>query len=264
MTEHYTLITGSSQGIGKAYAMEFAKRGHNVLLVALPEPILEETAKEIKEKFNVKVETLPINLAINEAPQQVYDWCKTNNYTINILVNNAGIAGTSVFDQAPLEYSDVRIMVNIRALVLLCRLFIPDLKQLPKAYILNTGSLSAYYSIPYKSVYAASKAFVVSFSKAIREELHDTSISLSVVNPNGVYTNAGTFARINSHGAIGKLVSISADDLAKITIEKMFKGKTVIIPKFANKILLFLQKLIPYKLKQAIIRKEFMKEVKVS
>ncbi len=264
MTEYYTLITGSSQGIGKAYALEFAKRGHNVLLVALPEPKLDETHKEIQGKFNVKVDSLPIDLSEKDAAQKVYDWCKTKKYTVDILVNNAGLAGTSVFDESPIEYSDIRIQVNIRALVLLCRLFIPDLKKLPKAYILNTGSLSAYYSIPYKSVYAASKAFVLSFSKAVKEELHGSSVSLSVVNPNGVYTNEGTFARIKSHGVIGRIVAISADDLAKITIRQMFKGKTVIVPKFVNRVLLFLQKLIPYKLKQSILRKEFMKEVKVS
>jgi len=262
--ETYTLITGSSQGIGKGYAMEFAKRGHNVLLVALPEPKLEETAFEIKEKFKVKVETLAIDLAKEDAPQQVYDWCKNNSYVVDILVNNAGVAGTSVFDESPLEYSDMRIQVNVRALVLLCRLFIPDLKKQPKAYILNTGSLSAYYSIPYKSVYSASKAFVLTFSKAIRDELYGSSVSVSVVNPNGVYTNDGTFGRINAHGAKGRLTATTADELAVIAIDGMFKGKGVIIPKFVNKFLLFLQKLIPAGLEQRILRKEFMKEVKVS
>jgi short-subunit dehydrogenase len=222
MQENYTLITGSSQGIGKGYAIEFAKRGHNLLLVALPEPQLEETANEIKEKFDVKVDTLGIDLSQLKAPEEVYNWSKEKGYVVDILVNNAGIAGTSVFDESPLGYSDLRIMVNVRALVLLCRLFIPDLKKLPKAYILNTGSLSAYYSIPYKSVYSASKSFVLNFTKAIREELRDTSISVSIVNPNGVFTNDGTFGRINSHGAKGRLTAVSTDELAQITIPAMF------------------------------------------
>ncbi len=264
MQETYTLITGSSQGIGKGYAMEFAKRGHNLLLVALPEPQLDETANEIKEKFDVNVDTLGIDLSQLKAPEEVYNWCKEKGYVVDILVNNAGIAGTSVFDESPLGYSDLRIMVNVRALVLLCRLFIPDLKKLPNAYILNTGSLSAYYSIPYKSVYSASKAFVLNFSKAIREELRGTSVSLTIVNPNGVYTNEGTFGRIDSHGAKGKWAAISTDELAKITVTAMFKGKAIVTPKFFNRFLLFLQKIIPYKLEQRILRKEFMKEVKVS
>jgi len=262
--ETYVLITGSSQGIGKGYALEFAERGYNLLLVALPGPKLEGTAREIKEKFDVKVDTLAIDLAEQKAPEQVYNWSKENDYIVDILVNNAGVAGTTVFDESPLEYSDMRIQVNIRALVLLCRLFIPDLKKLPKAYILNTGSLSAYYSIPYKSVYSASKAFVLTFSKAIRDELYDTSVSVSVVNPNGVFTNDGTYGRINAHGAKGRLTAVSAEELAKITIPAMFEGKAVIIPKFVNRFLLFLQKIIPSRLEQRILRKEFMKEVVVS
>jgi uncharacterized protein len=264
MGKNYALITGSSQGIGKAYAMELAKRGHNLLLVALPDEKLGHTVEEIKSRFNVDIDSLAIDLAGLNAPQQVYDWCREKGYVVDILINNAGVAGTAIFDQSSLEYSDVRILVNVRALVLLCRLFIPDLKKLPKAYLLNTGSLSAYYSIPYKSVYSASKAFVLNFTKAIRDEMHGTSVSVSVVNPNGVYTNEGTFGRINAHGAKGRLTATSSEELARIAIDGMFRGKAVIVPKWVNRFLLFLQKLIPAKLEQRILRKEFMKEVMVS
>ena len=82
--ETYTLITGSSQGIGKGYALEFAKRGHNLLLVALPEPKLEETAEEIKEKFDVKVDTLGIDLSQLTAPKEVYNWSKEKGYHIPV------------------------------------------------------------------------------------------------------------------------------------------------------------------------------------
>jgi uncharacterized protein len=264
METTFVLITGSSQGIGKAYAMELASRGHNILLVALNEAKLVETLNEIKSKYPVIIDSLAIDLSEKESPQKVYDWCKQNNYVIDILINNAGIAGTAIFDQSSPEYSDMRILVNVRALVLLCRLFIPDLKKLPKAFILNTGSLSAYYSIPYKSVYSASKAFVVTFSKAIRNELYGTSVSVSVVNPNGVYTNEGTYRRTNAHGIKGRLTAIIPEKLAKIAIDGMFKGKAVIIPKFVNRLLLIIQKLIPARLEQKILRNEFIKEVKVS
>jgi short-subunit dehydrogenase len=260
----YALITGSSQGIGKAYATELAKRGHNLLLVALPEPKLEETVTQIKSEFKVDVQFFGIDLSLPDGPQKVYNWCSDNGFIVDILINNAGIAGTVVFENSAPEYSDVRILVNIRALVLLCRLFIPELKKQSKAYILNTGSLSAYYSIPYKSVYSASKAFVLNFTRAIRDELYGTSVSVSVVNPNGVYTNEGTFGRINAHGSKGKMTATSAEELAKIAIKGMFKGKLVIIPLFINKFLVFLHKIMPSKLEQRILRNEFLKEVRVS
>ncbi len=260
--ETYALITGGSQGIGRSLGVELAKRGHNLLLVALPEPQLDATADEIAQTYGVKVRTLGIDLSQEEAPEQTYRWCKDHNYTVDVLINNAGIAGTGVFAETSPVYSDKRIMVNIRALVLLSRFFIPDLKLLPKAYILNTGSLSAYYSIPYKSVYAASKAFVLSFSKALRGELKGTSVSVSVVNPNGVYANENVHNRIKAHGLKGKLTAISSEELASIAIDGMYKGKSVIIPKNINKFLLFLQKLIPDALVQEILLKEFNKEIK--
>lgn len=263
-SKSYALITGSSQGIGKAYAMELAQRGYNLLLVALPEPKLDETVTEIKSKYQIEIDYLGIDLAELDAPQKVYNWTKEKGYIVDILINNAGIAGTSVFEKSDIQYSDVRILVNVRALTLLCRLFIPDLKSQNKAYILNTGSLSAYYSIPYKSVYCATKAYVLNFTKAIRDELYGSTVSVSVVCPNGVYTNEGTFGRINAHGTKGRMTATSAEELAKIAIDGMFKKKSVIIPLFINKFLILLQKIIPSSLEQRILRKEFMKEVRVS
>lgn len=262
--EHYTLITGGSQGIGKGFAFECARRGMNILLVARFRNELENTANKLLEKYPVMVDTLAMDLTEKDAPQNVFNWCKKNNYIVNILINNAGVGGTTIFDESTPEYSDMRIQLNIRALVLLCRYFIPEMKKQSKAYILNVSSLSAYYAIPYKSIYSATKVFVLNFSKAIREELCDTSISVSVVCPNGVYSNEEIFFRIEAHGKKGKAIVLSIDELAKITIKEMLKGKSVIIPKFINKLLIILGKIMPGKLKQRILRNEFKKEVKAS
>jgi len=261
MNKKYTLVTGGSMGIGKAMAHECASRNQNILLVALPGKELEETAREISEKFKVDVQFLAIDLTGLDAPKKVYEWCINNNFDVDFLINNAGIAGTSVFQESDPEYSDIRIMVNIRALVLLTRYFLPLLQKHEKSYILNIGSLSAYYAIPYKAVYSASKSFVVQFTRAIHEELRNTGISISVVCPNGVQTNEGSFARIKSHGLMGKLTQIPADQLARLSISKVYKGKIVIIPKTVNRILLLLNKLIPSSMEQKILRREFEKEV---
>ena len=264
VSENYALITGSSRGIGKAFAMECASRSINVLLVSRSGNDLEETASLIREKFKVQVDHFPIDLAEKESPQKVYNWCREMNYTINILINNAGVGGTDVFDGSSVEYDDQRIQLNIRALVLMCKLFIPDMKKLKQAYILNVSSLSAFFSIPYKSVYAASKSFVLSFSKSISYELSDSSISVSVVCPNGVITNEEILSRINAHGLIGRLTLISTDRLAEISINAMFRGKEVIIPKPINKFLLFVHKIIPEKIEQKLLLREFNKEVQAS
>ena len=263
MDKLFTLITGASMGIGKAMAIECAGRKHNILIVALPGIEIEITAKEIRDKFHVEVQTLAIDLSGKEAPERVYCWCLENKYNVNFLINNAGIAGTASFQESEPDYSDVRILVNVRALVLLTRYFIPMLKQHEKAYILNIGSLSAYFPIPFKAVYSASKAFVLQFSKALRLELKNTGISVSVVCPNGVHTNEGTFERIKAHGLMGRLTQISSTDLAKIAIKGVYNRKAVIIPKFINRLLLVLKKFIPGSLEQKILSREFEKEMKV-
>jgi short-subunit dehydrogenase len=216
----YTLVTGGSMGIGKALARECARRGRNLLLVALPGPELEQTAKEIRADFSVKVDTLGIDLTGPSSPGKVLEWCDRNAYAVDILMNNAGLAGSAIFEESSIEYSDERILLNIRTLVLLTRLFIPLLKENRKAYILNTGSFSAYQPLAYKSVYAASKSFVHQFSLALNEELRDTPISVTVVNPNGVRTNAATLDRINSHGKlVQKTLILDAEKIAHIAVD---------------------------------------------
>jgi short-subunit dehydrogenase len=242
----YTLITGGSMGIGKALAGECARRGRNLLLVALPGPELERTAEEIRSAYDVRVDTLGIDLTLPGSPGKVYEWCEKHAYTVDILMNNAGIAGSAIFEESPVSYSDERILLNIRALVILSRLFIPMLKQHGQAYILNTGSFSAYQPLPYKSVYAASKSFVHLFSLALNEELRDSSVSVTVVNPNGVRTNVGSHGRIATHGKLVQhTLILDAEKIARISVEGMLNGKKVVIPGFWNRSLLFVSRLMP-------------------
>jgi uncharacterized protein len=259
--EVYTLITGGSMGIGKALALDCASRGMNLLLVALPGNELEETANEISGKFQVLVHTFAVDLAMIDGPELVYKWCIADDYKVNVLVNNAGLAGSSAFRSSELAYTDARIMVNIRAMALITQLFIPLLEIHPRAYILNIGSLAAYFPIPYKTVYAASKAFVLSFSQSLNSELSQTNISVSVVCPNGVETNSGTFTRIKAHGYFGRLTRIEAIRLANLSISGMLNRKEVIVPKRINKFLLVLNHFIPGKLRRNILKKRFLKEL---
>jgi len=259
--QYFTLITGGSMGIGRAIAFECARRKMNLLLVSLPEPELESTAEDIRQKFGVTVNTFRINLAEKDAPEKVYNWCKSNSWKVNILVNNAGRAGTAVFEDSTFEYNDIRIQVNIRALVHLTYLFLKDMKSYDPSYILNIGSFSAYYAIPYKSVYCASKAFVLKFSRALRAEIKDTSISVSVVCPNGVRTNPDTYKRINTHGILTQSFILTAEEVARIAINGMLKKKAVIIPGFFNKVLLAISKIIPAGIAENRTAKIFRKEL---
>ena len=261
-SNHYTLITGASQGIGKAFAMECASRGQNILLVALPESPLHETAEEIEQQYGVMANILAIDLTESAAPENVFQWCLENNYRVNFLINNAGLAGTHVFEEDSTDHIDKMLLLNLRAFVLLTKYFIPMLKEEGPSHILNIASLSAFYAIPFKAVYSASKSFMVQLSKALRSELQYSGISVSVVCPNGVDTNMGTSERIKAHGLMGRLTQISATDLARYTIKKVYQGKKVIVPKAINRILLQIKKGIPESLLINILNKEFGKEMR--
>ncbi|MBN1270973.1 MAG: SDR family NAD(P)-dependent oxidoreductase [Candidatus Aminicenantes bacterium] len=260
-TKDYALITGGSEGIGKAFAEECAVRGMNLIIAALPGPSLINSGEYFRKTYGVDVETLGINLTEKDAPQRLFDFCRDKGLRVRLLVNNAGLAGSAVFAKSSLEEIDKRIQLNIRAMVFLTRLFIPSMKELDSAYILNIGSLGGYFAIPYKSLYTASKAFVLVFTKALREELKNTGISVGQVCPNGVRTNIGSHARIDSHGFIGRLTQVPADKIARLSLRKFFKGKSLIIPGFVNKVLLFLGKVFPERIQQKILFREFRKEL---
>ncbi|MBW8334781.1 MAG: SDR family NAD(P)-dependent oxidoreductase [Prolixibacteraceae bacterium] len=257
----YTLITGASSGIGKSIAWYCGSLGMNLVLVSLPDESLEKVANEIAEKHQVKTAFFETDLTKHDSPEEVFGWTQRNNLDVNILVNNAGVAGASVFETSDVKYIDDRILLNIRALVMLSRFYLPVLRTHEKSYILNVGSLAAFWPIPYKSLYSSSKVFVLYFSKSIRSELRGTGVSISVLCPNGVRTNGTTNVRINSHGKIGRLTELSVGAVAKAGIDGMLKRKFVIIPGRINWLVLALGKILPPAILQKLLAKEFMKEV---
>lgn len=260
----YALVTGAGSGIGKSLVRELAHRGINCLLVALRGEDLKGYAGKLAEEYRVKTDYLEVDLSEKEGPLLVYKWVREKKYNVFFLANNAGMAGTTIFEKSDVKYIDDRILVNIRALTLLTRFFIEILKEQPRSYILNVSSLSAFYPIPFKALYSSSKTYVLNFSRAVRTELRETPISVSVVCPNGVHTNDATFARIASHGRIARLTTVHVDEVARISIENTFRGKFMIIPGRFNHFLRFLSRIIPHGIEQRMLYREFLKEVKVS
>ena len=174
----YALITGGSQGIGKSIAVELAERGFNLLLVALHDDTLENARKELHEKYHLHVDIRVYGTDLTEetAATRLYDWCHENDINVQILVNNAGFGYTGRLNSYSIAFLDKLVHLNIVAVVNLTRVFIDDLAKYDEAYILNVGSIASYYDTPYKAVYAASKRFVYSFSRAIRAEFKSLGV----------------------------------------------------------------------------------------
>ena len=261
MEGYYTLITGGSSGIGKALAFECARRKMNLILVSRPSPRLSEAAGEVSSKYNVDVRYFAIDLTENDAPQKVFEWSQNQGLKVNYLINNAGTVGTAPFDKCDPTYLDSIIMLNMRALTLLTRLFLPELKKYPVSKILNIGSMSGFFPIPYKSVYSASKAYVHSFSKSLECELKGSGVEVYLVAPNGVESNPRITERIRDHKLIGAMVSMSAEKFAILTLDKVEKGKKFYVPLATNKLLFVLSRIMPDAFMLNLVRKEFRKEL---
>jgi hypothetical protein len=261
METYYTLITGSSSGIGKAFAIECARRKMNLILTSRPSERLTNTVNEIKSAFNVDIKYIAADLKDLDAPERIYGFCKEHDLKVNYLINNAGTTGTFPFDKSDPSYLDSIIIVNMRALTILTRYFLPDLKKYPDAIILNIGSMSGFFPLPYKGVYAASKAYVHSFSRSLQAELKDTGVKVYMSAPNGVDSNPLTSERINKHKLLGRLVKMSPESYAVYTLSRVDKGKTFQIPRFSNKLLYAISRILPDRIIITLLKGEFSKEL---
>jgi short-subunit dehydrogenase len=243
----YALITGASKGIGKAIAEELAQKGFNILLIARSENLLRENTEEIKKKFKVQCDYLPADLADPASVQQIFNWCNKNNYPVSVLVNNAGFGICGLFEKS-LSPENINMMqVNMVTPVLLCRVFIPLLRQQKKAYILNVGSTTAYHAIPLMALYAASKVFILRFSRALHEELRETNISVTCVCPGTTDTDFSFQARITAKAIkTGEKVAMSPAAVAHIAVKGMMQKKKEVVPGFINKLTVFLVWLLPF------------------
>ena len=245
----YALITGASKGIGKTIAQELAAKKINLLLVARTELLLKEMAEDLSKRFQITTAYLAIDLNSPSSPSEIIDWANKNGFGINILVNNAGYGLSGPFIKySALEYREM-MQVNMNVPVELTNLLIPELKKHPRSYILNIASSAAYQSVPGLAVYAASKAFLLSFSRGLQFELRKTNISVTAVSPGGTDTDFANRAKVGSKAIrAGEKLNMTAHAVAKIAVNAMFSGKTEVITGFINKLGAFFVWLLPKKL----------------
>ena len=252
----YALITGASKGIGKAIATDLAARGFNVLLVARSEELLQQEANRITASYPVKADWLSLDLSTPEAAQNVYDWCRAKGYTVQALVNNAGYGLSGPFEKYSVSEHVNMMTLNMTTLVAMTRLFLPDLRAQPQSYILNIASSAAYQAVPGLSTYAATKAFVLFFSRGLRQELHKTSVSVTCVCPGATDTDFPTRAQVGPKGLkAAEKVNMSPETVALLATRAMLSGKAEVITGFVNKVGATLAWLLPKNLVENIAGK---------
>jgi short-subunit dehydrogenase len=233
----YALITGASKGIGKAIAIELAAHGFNVLLIARSGELLAQVATGITTLYPVKADWLALDLSAAEAPQSVYDWCRAKGYAVSVLVNNAGYGLSGPFEKYSLEQHGNMMQLNMSTLVAMTRLFLPDLRRQPKAYILNIASSAAYQAVPGLSLYAATKAFVLAFSRGLHQELHKSPVSVTCISPGATDTDFPNRAQLGEKGLkAAEKLNMTPTAVAAIAVRAMLAGKAEVITGFINKL----------------------------
>lgn len=257
--KNYCLITGASNGIGKALAEECTNRKMNLFLVALPDSGLEEFSEYLAKINGNDIRCLSIDLTEKDAPEQVYKYAKSNNLVIDKIINNAGIGGIGEMADQDAEEVDSMIMLNIRATTLITYYFLNDLKKLSKAYILNISSFGAFVPIPKKSIYAATKSYILFFSRSLNTELKGTNITVSSVHPSGVATNSRIKKSLQNANIVAKISTLDSSDVAKISINGMIKGKKLIIPGIATRFYYIVGSILPHGVIIRIVGKVFSK-----
>ena len=262
-TNKYTLITGASTGLGKQLAIECAKLGRNLILTALPNEQIKKLGEDISNEYKVKVQTYETDLT-QEGAVTSLSLTISAKYEINMLINNAGVGGTLPFLEATPDNIDQIVLLNMRAMVLLTRFLLPNLKKQKKAYILNIASMASFGPMPFKTVYPASKAFVYSFSRGLGAELRGTGVVVSVAHPGGMKTNPEVTRRIEKHSKLIQATTLSTQKVAKICIRQLLKNDELIIPGFMNKVSWVILKIIPVWMRLIIMRSSLQSELQDS
>lgn len=259
LNQPYTLITGASEGFGKALAFECASRNMSLILVALPGSGLSNLACYIERNFNVPVIFFEQDLSKKENCYSLFKDIARLKLSVKCLINNAGMGGTHFFEDRDTEYYHRQIELNVVAPTLLIHLFLENLILNAPSYILNVSSLASFFYLPKKQVYGGTKSYLVSFSKSLRRELKSKNVCVSTVCPGGMNTTAILILQNLNQSGISRWSVMDPEKVARISIDGLLKNKELIIPGFWNNFFMLLDKLIPKCLKEFITEQQMKK-----
>jgi short-subunit dehydrogenase len=249
------LITGASGGIGLDLARLFAGDGSDVVLVARNEAKLREIAAEIENANGVSAHVIVADLALPEAAQRVVDVLRTRGITIDALVNNAGLGLGGPFAETDWNRESEMIQVNIVALTQLTKLLLPPMVARRSGRILNVASTASFQPGPLMAVYYATKAYVLSFSEAIADELRGTGVTVTALCPGPTETGFAAAAQMGDARLFNLTKPARSDDVARIGYKAMQRGKRVVIPGVRNWIMAESVRVSPRRLVTAVVRK---------
>jgi short-subunit dehydrogenase len=240
----WALITGASSGFGVDYANILASKGYSLVITARRLDRLEALKRELELKYSIKVHCISSDLTAKDAAAKLYADTQNLNIKVKVLINNAGFGTFGKFDQMDLENSQNMIQLNITALTDLCRLYSKDMKEIGEGYILLVASLVGFMPTPLYSVYAATKAYVVSFGEALCSEFRPLNIHVSTLSPGMTKTE---FMDVSGQklSPIEKAIMMESYPVAKMAIKKLFNKKSSSTPGVSSKLMKIFVSFIP-------------------
>jgi short-subunit dehydrogenase len=239
-------ITGASSGIGRALALEFAARGSDLLLIGRDLDALEAVEEKCEDDYGVKTQIFTIDLADGAKVDELGRSLKN----VDILVNNAGFGVKGDFTETDLAVELKMLDVQLAAMLKLTKAVLPGMIARKTGRILNIASVYSFSPVPKQTVYSACKAFILSFSSALREEVKDKGITVTVVCPGITQTEFRTRAGI----ADKKNSGMTAEAVARIAVEATLKGKLIVVPGAQNRFFIFLARHLPQSLMARVVK----------
>jgi short-subunit dehydrogenase len=236
-TQPHVLITGGTSGIGYELAKLFAKNGHNLVIVARHQADLDRVSAQLSNSYGVHVLTLAKNLFDPHSAFEVYDLVRAKGIEVDILVNNAGQGQYGEFAESDLNKDLEIIQLNISSLVVLTKLYLKEMLRKRHGKILNLSSIASKQPGPWQSVYHGTKAFVQSFTEAIRAEVHDKNITVTALLPGVTDTDFFNKAGMESSKIVqDKDKMADPAEVAKDGYEALMAGKDMVVSGIKNKL----------------------------
>ncbi len=254
MAKETVLITGASSGIGMGLAKLFAADGSDLVLVARREDRLNELAEELKSEHGIEVHVLPKDLSKKTSPKEIFNHLKKEKIEIDVLVNNAGFGSRGTVSELDTDLQVDMVQVNAAALTHLTSLFLPGIIERGQGGILNVGSLAGFQPGPNLAVYFATKAYVLSFTEALAEEISTPNIKISCFAPGPVKTEFGEKSDLED-SLLFKMSLMDLEPAVKAGYEGFRKGKTIVIPGLKQQIVPFLNRFTPRLIVRKIAKK---------
>jgi short-subunit dehydrogenase len=248
------LITGASVGLGRDFAELFARDGHNLVITARNESQLQALAQKLRDQYQISVEVISSDLSVPDAAQEIFDAIHAKSIEIEFLVNNAGFGTHGPFAEAEVSSQLAMLQVNVLALTHLTRLFLPGMLARKSGRIMNVASLAAFLPGPLMAVYYATKAYVLSFSEALDNEVAGSGVTVTALCPGPTKTEFQVRAGIENAPLFQSSV-MSSFVAAEVGYRAMMTGKRSVVAGLRNKVGAFAMRFLPRRTTAAMSRK---------